>query len=206
MRKETRLILEKYYTQEDLKKFIVFSKIIEKDYKNKEKQRIIWEYDKKLGGYGGYAAPLNPTINPFNRLEEYRNVFRSLQYARSDMYYCNRARHIIIDAALHVETLVKILVSKDKTVKFIYEKRELGKNIEQLYKEEKIDSNLYERLNNYRKILNLAKHDTDTHKANTFSPIDAIVFYFETRVIGIMLLKILRHHSVYRSYEINEEF
>ena len=96
---------------------------------DKNDQREIWEYNQKLGGFGGYAAPLNPTINPFNHLGDYRNVFRSLQYARSDMYYCNRARHIIIDAALHVETLVKIILSKHKLFKFIYNRRELGKTL-----------------------------------------------------------------------------
>ena len=95
---------------------------------------------------------LNPTINPFNHLGDYRNVFRSLQYARSDMYYCNRARHIIIDASLHVETLVKIILSKHKLFKFIYNRRELGKNIEQLYKENIISYELYERLNDLKKV------------------------------------------------------
>ena len=33
---------------------------------DKNAQREIWKYDQKIGGYGGYAAPLNPTINPFN--------------------------------------------------------------------------------------------------------------------------------------------
>ena len=107
MRAETRIIVNNYYTKEEIMLFKKFAKIIDKEYMNKEKQREIWEFDQKIGGFGGYAAPLNPTVNPFNRLGDYRNVFRSLQYARSDMYYCNRARHIIIDAALHVETLVR---------------------------------------------------------------------------------------------------
>ena len=129
MRAETRVILNNSFSEKDKKDFKKFSMIIQKQYMDKNAQREIWEYDQKLGGFGEYAAPLNPTINPFNHLRDYRNVFRSLQYARSDMYYCNRARHIIIDAALHVETLVKIILSKHKLFKFIYNRRELGKNM-----------------------------------------------------------------------------
>lgn len=206
MRAETRTIVNNYYTKEEIMLFKKFAKIIDKEYMNKEKQRLIWEFDQKIGGFGGYAAPLNPTVNPFNRLGDYRNVFRSLQYARSDMYYCNRARHIIIDAALHVETLVKLTLSKNKIIKFIYNKREFGKNIEQLYNERIIDDNLYDRLNYLRKLLNYAKHDTDPNRDNTFDSEDAIIFYFETRIIGNELLKILNHPTCSIIYDIDDEF
>lgn len=206
MRAETRTIINSYYNKEEIILFNKFAKIIERCYQDKERQREIWEYDKKIGGFGGYAAPLNPTINPFNSLGDYRNVFRSLQYARSDMFYCNRARHIIIDAALHVETLVKITLSKNKLIKFVYNKREFGRNIEQLYIEGIIDDNLYERLNDLRKLLNYAKHDTDPNRDNTFDSKDAIIFYFETRIIGNELLKILKHPTCGIIYDINEDF
>lgn len=110
MRTEIKNIVDNYYTKEDKKLFCRFAKIIENDYKNKETQREIWEYDRVIGGLGGYAAPLNPTRNPFNSWGDYRNVFRSLQYARSDMFCCTRPRFVIISAALHIETLVKLLL------------------------------------------------------------------------------------------------
>lgn len=201
-----RVILNNSFSENDKQEFMKFSKIIQNKYMDKNAQREIWEYDQKLGGYGGYTAPLNPNINPFNRLGNYRNVFRSLQYARSDMYYCNRARHIIIDAALHVETLVKIILSKHKLLKFIYNRRELGKNIEQLYKENIISSEIYERLIDLKKVLNYAKHDTDPKEKNTFDSEDAIIFYFEVRKIGNELLKIIKHPTCDRMYEINEKF
>lgn len=204
MRTETRIIVNNYYAKEDIMLFKKFAKIIDKEYKNNEKQRIIWEYDQKIGGLGGYAAPLNPTVNPFNRLGDYRNVFRSLQYARSDMYYCNRARHIIIDSALHVETLVKLTLSKNKTIKFIYNKREFGRNIEQLYNEGIINDDLYDRLNYLRKLLNYAKHDTDPNRDNTFDSEDAIIFYFECRIVGNKLLELLNHDSYGKVYEIDD--
>lgn len=204
MRTETRIIVNNYYAKEDIMLFKKFAKTIDKEYKNNEKQRIIWEYDQKIGGLGGYAAPLNPTVNPFNRLGDYRNVFRSLQYARSDMYYCNRARHIIIDSALHVETLVKLTLSKNKTIKFIYNKREFGRNIEQMYNEGIINDDLYDRLNYLRKLLNYAKHDTDPNRDNTFDSEDAIIFYFECRIVGNKLLELLNHDSYGKVYEIDD--
>jgi len=206
MRVEIEKILDSYYSKDDKKKIYSFAKIIEKDYKIKTTHKKIWEYDQLLGGLGGYAAPLNPTINPFNKLGNYRNVFRSLQYARCDMFLCSRPRHIILDASLHIETLVKLLLSKNKILEYICNKREFGKNIEQLYKKSIIDKELYVRLNNLRKILNYAKHDTDSEKDNTFDYIDAVVFYFETRKIGNRLLRLLNHSSCDNTFKINEDF
>lgn len=86
MRAETRTIVNNFCDKEHRKLFSKFAKIIEKDYQNKETKIEIWKYDQSIGGLGGYAAPLNPTANPFNSWGDYRNVFRSLQYARSDMF------------------------------------------------------------------------------------------------------------------------
>ncbi len=205
MRAETKTILKESFSEKDGKIFNEFSIIIGEKYKDKEAHRKIWEYDKRIGGFGGYAAPLDPVINPFNRLGDFRNVFRSLQYARSDMFYCCRARHIIIDASLHIETLVKIILSKNKLFKYKYNKRELGKNIEQLYTEKTIDERLYKRLNNIKALLNYAKHDTDPENNNTFDYKDAIVFYFEIRKIGNQLLKIINYPTCNKYYEINED-
>lgn len=204
MRAETRAIVNSYYDRKDKEMFTKFAKIIEKDYQNKEAQREIWEYDQSIGGLGGYVAPLNPTVNSFNSWGDYRNVFRSLQYARCDMFYCMRPRHIIIDTALHIETLVKLVVSNNKIMKFIYNHRELGKNIFQLYKENIIDDTLYERLDYLRRILNYAKHDTDPNRDNTFDCEDAIIFYFESRNVGNELLKLLNHTTYKKLYEIKD--
>lgn len=204
MRTETRIIVNRYYNDTDKKLFEKFARIIEKDYKNKTTQMEIWEYDQKLGGLGGYALPLNFTVNPFNSWGDYRNVFRSLQYARCDMFFCSRPRHIIIDTALHIETLVKLVVSDKKFIKFIYNHRELGRNIHHLYEQNIIDEDLYERLNYLRKILNYAKHDTDPTKDNTFGYEDAIVFYFESRIVGKKLLQILNDNTFNKIYEIKE--
>ena len=202
----TREILYNSFSSYEKKQFDEFAKIIKDAYQDKERHRVIWEYDKSIGGYGGYAAPLNPTVNPFNRLGDFRNVFRSLQYARCDMFCCNRPRHIIMDAGLHVESLVKLLLAKNKFIKYVSEKREFGKNISSLHEKEIIDDSLFERLNDLRRILNLAKHDTAPDRDNTFDYIDAIVFYFEVRKVGLELLKKIGDETYFIVYEIDDNY
>ena len=120
------------------------------------------------------------------------------------MFFCHRPRHIIIDTALHIETLVKLVASNKKIIKFIYNYREFGKNLSQLYNEKIIDTYLYETINYLRKILNYAKHDTDPNKNNTFDYEDAIVFYFESRIVGNKLLGLLKHETFNIIYDIIE--
>ena len=69
------------------------------------------------------------------------------------MFLCHRPRHIIIDTALHIETLVKLVASNKKIIKFIYNYREFGKNLSQLYNEKIIDAYLYERIIGILKII-----------------------------------------------------
>ena len=204
MRAETRIIINTYYNDIDWKIFERFAKIIKNDCQHKKAQREIWKYDQSLGGLGGYATPLNPRVNPFNSWGDYRNVFRSLQYARCDMFFCSRPRHIILDAALHIETLVKLVVSNKKIIKFIYNHRELGKNISHLYNEKIIDHDLFKRLTYLRKLLNYAKHDTAPNKDNSFDYEDAIVFYVESRIMGNKLLTLLNHETCNKIYKIKE--
>ncbi len=206
MRAVSRSILNESFNRNDKTLFKTFSNIIENSKEDINAHRVIWKYDQKIGGYGGYAAPLNPTINPFNHLGNYRNVFRSLQYARCDMFFCTRPRTIILDASLHVECLVKLVLSKYKIFSFIHNRREFGKNIEQLYKDRIIDEAMFYRLDNVREIMNLAKHDTDPKQEITFEYMDAIIFYFEIRKIGLELLQMLNRPSCNKSYAINEEY
>lgn len=111
------------------------------------KHKIIWEYKQKLGGLGGYASLLNVITNSFKTYGDYRNVFRNLQYSRKGMFLHVRPRFIIIDAALSLETLVKLLLSKNIFLKYSANKNELGKNIEELHNRKIIDEGFYKRLN-----------------------------------------------------------
>ncbi len=206
MRRETATIIDKYYSKTEAKLFEKFGHIIEKNYKDVIAQTEIWKYDQLLGGLGGYATPLNITINPFNNWGNYRNVFRSLQYARSGMFLCDRPRHIIQDAGLHIETIVKLILSNRRILGFMRNRSELGKNIDKLYKNNLIEKELYDRLYYWKKLYNCAKHDTDPNKARTFDGKDAILFYFESRIIGNKLLKKLSHHTCGHIYDIDRNF
>lgn len=44
MRAETRIIVNNYYTKEEITLFKKFTKIIDNEYMNKEKRRVIWEF------------------------------------------------------------------------------------------------------------------------------------------------------------------
>ena len=90
--------------------------------------------------------------------------------------------------------------------KWLYNKREFGRNIEQLYNEGIINNDLHDRLNYLRRLLNYAKHDTDPNRDNTFDSEDAIVFYFECRYVGNELLKILNHPTCSIIYDIDDNF
>lgn len=203
MRKETKDILEENFNDEERKLIIGFEKICKNSYMDINKQNIIWKYDQSLNGLGGYAAPLNPVMNPFNTWKNYRNVFRSLQYGRSDMFYGMRGRHIICDTGLHIETIIKILVSKNSVISFIKNKQLLGKNIEYLREKNTLDEQLYNKLKELIKIYNLAKHDTDEDNDITFDMTDGIVFYFTCRKLGNKLLNILNHFTCHKKYNIN---
>lgn len=202
MRKETKNIVDNYYMKKEKMLFLKFAEIIDNNIKDIEKHKIIWEYDQKLGGLGGYAAPLNVIINPFKTYGDYRNVFRSLQYSRNGMFLHARPRFIIIDAALSLETLVKLLLSKNTFLKYSANKKELGKNVEELHNRKIIDEDFYKRLNIWKKILNYAKHDTDPECDYTFDYEDAVIFYFKTRVLGNKILKILNHYTSGKFYKI----
>lgn len=206
MRQETQTILKNNFTIEEQKRIVNFGKIFEKDnvYRNKKIQREIWEYDQELLGLGGYAMPLNPEINPFNRMKEYRNVFRSLQYARCDIFNLVRGRHIICDSGLHIESLVKILLSKNKLFFMKKNRQLLGKNILELKQEKIIDEILYNRLMDLVVLYNLAKHDTDANNSITFSILDGIIFYFACRKVGNILLGMIGHLSCNKKYKVNE--
>lgn len=204
MRTETKVIINKYYSKEEQILLKKLAKIIEINPRNKEAQREVWKYDQSLGGLGAYAASPNPVANPFNSWGEYRNVFRSLQYARSDMFYHERPRHVITDSALHIEALVKLVLSNHNKLSFAYKYREFGKNVYKLYEKKLIDDKIYERLNYLKKLLNFAKHDTDANRDYTFDYEDAIIFYFECRQVGNILLKLLNHYTCNNIYQIQE--
>ena len=203
MRKETEIILKDNFNYQEIILLNELANIYRSKIRNTIYHEKIWKYDQSLKGLGGYACPLNVIVNPFNQFNEYRNVFRSLQYARSDMYIGSRARFVITDSGLHIESLIKILVSKNSKLKFIKNTRMLGKNISFLSDKNILEYKLCYKIKHLTNLYNLAKHDTD-HKNNiTFDYDDGIIFDFAGRKIGNELLKILDHHTYNKSYKIS---
>ena len=206
MRSDVKVIFDSNFNADEQTRIMEFGEILKsgKSYKNKIMQREIWKFDQELRGLGGYTCPLNPTMNPFNQMREYRNVFRSLQYGRCDMFHLMRGRHIICDVGLHIETLIKIMVSKHSVIPFLKNNRMLGKNVNELKDKKIISYELYIKITQLIKIYNIAKHDTDEENNITFSIIDGLIFYFACRKIGNELLKYSGHFSYGKKYRINE--
>lgn len=74
----------------------------------------LWNYDFILGMIGAYSMPANPIKNPFKGGFA-RELFRPLQYARSNMDILDislTARHAVQDTGLHLECVFKYLLSK----------------------------------------------------------------------------------------------
>lgn len=204
MRKETEVILSDNFNAEEIKMLKIFSKITETQYQNKLEHDVIWKYDQSLSGLGGYAFPLDPKMNPCNEYKEYRNVFRSLQYARCDMYNSLRGRFVINDSGLHVETLIKLINDKYSIISFFNNRKNLGVNLSNIEKKKIVSDELSEKIRNLINIYNISKHDTDEKANITFDIVDGIVFYFACRKIGNELLEILNHYSVGKYYNIND--
>lgn len=203
MRNETKTILDNNFNEEEKELLSKFADIISSGYKNRNLQIIIWEYDQSISGLGGYAFPLEATMNPCNEFGKYRNVFRSLQYARCDMYNCARGRTIINDSGLHIETLIKLINDKNSLIPYINNRRNLGSNLANIEQKKIISKELSDKIRNLLDVYNFAKHDTDESNNVTFSSMDSIIFYFTCRKLGNSLLKILKHPTVNKYYNIN---
>ncbi len=202
MRIEFEEILHENFSQKEIKTIKQIIIICKKYPKNIEQHKLVWTYDQSLLGLGGYATPLNPTNNPFNKFGKERGIFRSLQYGRNDIFRGDRGRHIIVDTALHIETLVKLLVEANSNLSIIKNTKMLGKNIEYLYQKNIIKKSLYNKLIHIKEMINLSKHQYDENNDNTFSISDGIVFYFSSRKIGNQILKILGHPTYNQKYKI----
>lgn len=62
---------------------------------------LLWEVDKDIGGIGGDYMPCDPKRNPFHG--EYSQLFRPLQYARSEIEINNvhlSSRYVVSNSGL----------------------------------------------------------------------------------------------------------
>ena len=133
-------VLNIFFSKGEVKKLKKFANVYENGDKLKKEFIEVWRYDQQISGIGGYFMPLFTPINPFNYYGRWRNVFRSIQYGRSDIFYNQRPRTLVEDSGLHLESLLKVLFYRFDN------KMTLGKILEKQYKKESISYDEYRKI------------------------------------------------------------
>lgn len=163
----------------------------------------IWQYDRSLGGLGGYAMPSNPVRNPFNTWGQERNLFRSVQYAKSGfIYYPHIPRNMIIDAGRSLEFTCKYILDKYSIISRFRNSDMLGKNLNHMYRKGLISDELLENCRLLASLYNIAKHEMTEERDRTFSTFDGVVAYFSLRKLHNRLLESIDHPRAREVYEI----
>lgn len=158
----------------------------------------LWEFDKSIGGIGGYCMPINPTFCYFQGTEV-RNIYRGYQYARSRVDICDIsvcARDIIRDCGAELEDLLQLLLSKKLIFRLARDfgiEKPLGVLIKEIEKRNMLPIELIGELKLMLRNYNISKHDIniDEERERTFLTEDAIIYYLACRKIGIKILKII---------------
>lgn len=196
----TRRLLLELFSKEETKKIQSFAAGI----RGKDSESVydeMWRYDQLLGGLGGFAMPSDPVVNPFNTWGNDRNLFRSIQYAKSSLVLNpGYPRGVIVDVGRSLEITAKYVVDQRSILSRLSNKEMLGKNLQRLYKNNIIDEDFYESCRHLADLTNIAKHEINDDKDRTFAVIDGIVAYFAMRKIHNKLLAIIDHRSMHQKY------
>lgn len=193
-------IIDSLFCDEEIDLLIEFSELLQTEQPSLER---IWEYDKSLAGLGGYAMPSNPVRNPFNTWGQERNLFRSVQYAKSGLvYYPHIPRNIITDAGRSLEFICKYILDKHSFISRFHNSDMLGKNLNHIYKKGLISDTLLEDCRLLASLYNIAKHEMTEERSRTFSTLDGVVAYFSLRKLHNRLLESIDHPRAKDVYEI----
>ncbi len=171
--------------------------------------KTLWEVDKEIGGIGGYCMPCDPIKNPFPG-GEYRELFRPLQYARSEIDITGlhlHSKYVVLNCGLHLESVVRLVLRKYKFLGNIrYINSTLGNATKKLEEINAIPNFIIKNLFLFVKIYNKSKHEVnqDNSRERLFMADDAIIAYFAARIIGVKLLEVLQHDSIKHKYRIDE--
>lgn len=199
-------LIDNLFTENEKIKLDTFCTILESDSKDLSE---LWEYDQSLGGLGGYAMPSNPVKNPFNTWGRERNLFRSVQYAKSGLvYYPHIPRNVIVDCGRSLEFLCKYVLNHNKKIPRATDRQMLGKTLDKLRKSGMLHDELYDSCAHLSRLWNIAKHEIrgfEDHTRRTFSTIDGVVAYFSLRKIHNQLLEIIQHPRTLETYEIYQD-
>jgi hypothetical protein len=206
---ETLLIYSNLFIDEQRSNIQAFLEEVQTK-KEKYDPSIIWVLDQKIGGIGGYCMPADPKINPFPAGIN-RELFRPLQYARSEIDICDvrmHARHVVHYSGMHLEAVLRMFLKKEKTLGNLrYFNSTLGKAAHEISKMYIFNDVIIEALMKFVSLYNKAKHEVNMleERPRLFSEADAIVCYFCARIIGQAVLLELRHPLSLGAYEINSE-
>lgn len=168
-----------------------------------------WEFDQSIGSIGGYCMGCHPGhSNPFQGTDD-RPLFRPLQYSRSEIDLNNiydNSRNIIRNSGLHLEGVLKYFLYKNKFLgSFRYSRKTLGEAISILQNTLEFEPKNINELKLILPLYNDAKHDVFSrgNRTRLFTPEDAIIYYFATRIIGKNVLILARHPLAKNTYEID---
>lgn len=196
----TKQLLARLFDNNEIQQLKKFSKLLEKSNHGDQFDEI-WHYDQSLGGLGGFAMPSNPVVNPFNTWGGDRNLFRSVQYARSSIsIHPTYPRGYIVDVGRSLEITAKYIVDYYSILSRLKNKEMLGKNLKRLYNKKIIDDEFYETCRLLANLTNLAKHEIREEKPKSFSILDGLVAYFSMRKIHNRLLATIDHRSMHETY------
>ncbi len=178
--------------------------------KEKYAPEVLWMLDQEIGGMGGYCMPPDPKLNPFPGGIS-RELFRPLQYARSEIDICDiriHARHVVHYSGMHLEAVLRLYLKDTKTFGGLrFSNSTLGKAAHEISKMNIFDHIVIETLLKFVALYNKAKHEVNMlqERPRLFSEADAIVCYFCARIIGQAILTELKYPLSLNTYEINNE-
>ena len=170
---------------------------------------VLWKTDALVGGIGGYCMPSNPVKNPFPSGVK-RELYRPLQYARSSIDICDVrifARQVVENSGMHLEAACRLFLKNTNVLGGIrFQNSTLGKAVHKIEQEKVLDDCVIESLYDFVKVYNRSKHEInqDENKDRMFNAEDAVVSYFATRILGVIILQKLSVNESFERYEICE--
>lgn len=170
---------------------------------------VLWKTDALVGGIGGYCMPSNLVKNPFPSGVK-RELYRPLQYARSSIDICDVrifARQVVENSGMHLEAVCRLFLKNTNVLGGIrFQNSTLGKAVHKIEQEKVLDDCVIESLYDFVKVYNRSKHEInqDENKDRMFNAEDAVVSYFATRILGVIILQKLSVNESFERYEICE--
>lgn len=170
---------------------------------------VLWKTDALIGGIGGYCMPASPLKNPFPAGVK-RELYRPLQYARSSIDICDVrifARQVVENSGMHLEAACRMFLKKISVLGGLtFQNSTLGKAVRRIEKENAFDDYVIDALYDFVKVYNRSKHEVnqDEAKDRMFNAEDAVVSYFATRLLGVLILQKINVAESFKKYEICE--